>query len=272
MLFLLRNLLCHRRFNALPTKPSTRLPAQNLTKKLSTKRLSIGLLATTVSLIAACSGASDVADETLVPEGKASEATSEKNTKVENESGDESKVYVKQIDDYAGETSALGTEVPEAKEVGSDSQMWLEADATYEEQDFSRDLYAEILEEDAYCLSTGSCGDVRYLFQDVLMIAAMGEFGSTKTTLTPHESISKSQALAYARMLDTDSVIDFEDSLLIDNNEGESDGPVIITENYFEAGLPSEGAAYELASIRSAQIVSDTSGEILRVLYRVDVL
>ncbi|MEM8504701.1 MAG: hypothetical protein AAF716_16280 [Cyanobacteria bacterium P01_D01_bin.1] len=160
---------------------------------------------------------------------------------------------------------------PETKATEADSQIWLEANATYAEQNFSGSLYAEILEEDYYCLATGTCGDVKYLFEDVLMVATVGEFGSTKTALIPHQSISKSQALSYARMLDTDGVIDFEDSKVMDNSESDRTQPVTITESYFEAGLPAEGIAYEVASARTAQIISDQNGEIIEVSYRVDV-
>lgn len=171
----------------------------------------------------------------------------------------------------ASEAASEATSEPRDPQIDSkiDVSPWSEANPTYAEQNFSESLYTEILEADAYCLATGTCGDVRYLFKDVLLISTVGEFGSTETSVIPHQRISKSQALSYARILDTDSVIDFEGSVVADR-EGQSQEPAI-TENYFEADLPAEGAAYELASARMVQIVSDQSGEVFRVSFRVEV-
>ncbi len=164
--------------------------------------------------------------------------------------------------------SSTASEASDERGPKIDESLWLEADATYSEQNFSDRLYAEILETDSYCLSTGTCGDVRYLFKDMLLVSTVGDFGSTETSLIPYQRISKSQALSYAQILDIDSMIDFENDALME--EGESQGPFSVTETYFEADLSADGAAYELASARMVQIVSDQNG-VFEVSYRVEV-
>ena len=148
----------------------------------------------------------------------------------------------------------------------------LGADATYEDKNFSEALYAKIVEKDAYCLATGECGDVRYLFKDVLMVASVGDFGSTEVAIIPHGPVSKSLAIAYARILDTDAVIDFSDSVIEDNSEGDSTVPLKITETYFEADLPAEGAAYSRASGQLVQLILLPGGDLVsRIAFSVTV-
>ena len=137
----------------------------------------------------------------------------------------------------------------------------LEANATYEDENFSDGLYAEIVENNSYCLATGECGDVRYLFKDVLMVATVRDFGSTEVAIIPHGPVSKSLALTYARILDTDAAIDFSDGVIEDNSEGDSTVPLKITERYFEADLPAEGAAYSRASGLMVQLDLLPDGE-----------
>ncbi|MEL6855121.1 MAG: hypothetical protein AAFO83_08410 [Cyanobacteria bacterium J06607_13] len=151
----------------------------------------------------------------------------------------------------------------------SDSSLAvLEANATYAEQNFSEVLYAQIREDEAYCLDSGSCGDVRYLFKDVLMVSSVGEFGSTEMALLPHQPVSRSQAMTYARLLDADAVIDFENSIVAESHEGDSTEPVVLTETFFEAELPEE-AAYELGSTRMAQLISSPGQGISRIQFSV---
>lgn len=130
-------------------------------------------------------------------------------------------------------------------EIDTSDAFALEANATYADRNFSEPLYKQIVEEESYCLATGECGDVRYLFKDVLMIGFVSNegFGSTEVALIPHKPISKPQAISHARILDQYDTIDFSNSEIADNNEGELVGEYTVTETFFEANLPAEGVA-----------------------------
>ncbi|MFK8186181.1 MAG: hypothetical protein AB8B99_22630 [Phormidesmis sp.] len=161
--------------------------------------------------------------------------------------------------------------------VEANAEANTEANATYENQAFSEALYADIQAKDRVCLATGECGAMRYLFQDALMVATIGEFGSTEVTLIPHQTISKPAALTYAHILDTNNVINFNDSVIADDNEtadsneAERNEATTITETFFEANLPAGGAAYELGSSSLVQLQSGPDGGIYKVVFSVTV-
>ena len=149
---------------------------------------------------------------------------------------------------------------------------WLEANAIYENQDFSEALYADVLAAEQDCVLAGECDYARYLFKDVLLTISAGEFGSTTTAIIPHTLLSRMQALTYAQILDTNREIDFSDSSIFDNNEGELTGPVRITESFFEADLPAEEAAYNRGSIKMVRLISSPGEGISQIEFEIIVL
>ena len=106
----------------------------------------------------------------------------------------------------------------------------------------------------------------------VLLTISAGEFGSTTTAIIPHELLSRTQALTYARMLDTNREIDFSNGSIFDNNEGELTDPVRITESFFEADLPAENAAYNRGSIKVVKLISSPGEDIARIEFEIIVL
>jgi hypothetical protein len=157
---------------------------------------------------------------------------------------------------------------------GSPNDAYLEANAVYENQEFSPALYADVLAQEQDCIRLGECANSRYLFEDVLLILSAGEFGSTMMAVVPHSSVSRTRALDYAQMLDVDGVIDFADSILADNYEGGELPPegIRMTESFFEAALPAEEAAYDRGSIRMVRLISRPDEDISRVEFETVVL
>ncbi|MEL6158537.1 MAG: hypothetical protein AAFQ40_13495 [Cyanobacteria bacterium J06623_5] len=64
-------------------------------------------------------------------------------------------------------------------------------------------------------------------------------------------------------------MIDFEDSVVAESHEGTRAEPMVITETFFEAGLPEAGAAYEVGSARMAQLISSPGQGISKIQFSV---
>ncbi|MEL6554284.1 MAG: hypothetical protein AAFQ63_12585 [Cyanobacteria bacterium J06621_11] len=149
---------------------------------------------------------------------------------------------------------------------------YLEANATYQNQTFSEALYAAAnTDRDTYCASVpGNCGDVRYLFQDLLLVIFVDELGSKTTSILPHTHVSRSEALIYARMLDTYNDIDFSTSETFDNNEGDLDGSWRISENFFQANQSAE--TYQSGWMKMASLVSNKGENISKITFQLVVI
>ena len=171
--------------------------------------------------------------------------------------------YNWRIDNYEPDVSS-------AVKGDSPSRAFLEANATYETQKFNADLYAEVLEQEQDCVLIGDCTNSQYLFEDVLLRFSKGEFGSTTMTVMPHVSVSRTQALEYAQMLDLEGEIDFTDSLIVDNNEGETPPENIrVTESFFEADLPAEGVASEYGSTKMVRLIARPGEDIMQIEFEI---
>jgi len=142
----------------------------------------------------------------------------------------------------------------------------LEADSTFQDRNFRGFLYEAVCKQESAELATGNCGDMRYLFRDVLMVASTDGDSLNEVSLTFHEPISRTMALAYALMLDTEDVIDFEKSVVEENDE--SNLPeTAFTETFFE-GSPTAGIAPGLNSVTSMQLFSpEPNRQISKILF-----
>ncbi|MEM6836387.1 MAG: hypothetical protein AAF609_05995 [Cyanobacteria bacterium P01_C01_bin.120] len=149
----------------------------------------------------------------------------------------------------------------------SPNYAYLEANATYENQVFSAALYAEVWEQEQACVLVGDCANSRYLFEDVLLTFSTGEFGATTMAVTPHASVAREQALAYAQMLDLEQEIDFTDSILVDNYEGGELPPegVSMTESFFTTVPP----AAEDASTKMVRLISRPDEDISLIEFEI---
>lgn len=105
---------------------------------------------------------------------------------------------------------------------------------TYIERSFDQALFTQLRDEESFCLGIGRCEYAQYMLKDALLIGGSGDFGSTKISLIPTTPISKDAAIAYARILDVEGVIDFSKSR-IDSK--------LNVETYYEAGLVDEEVA-----------------------------
>lgn len=147
---------------------------------------------------------------------------------------------------------------------------FLEADATYQTQKLDAALYADVLAQEQDCVLFGDCAYSQYLFEDVLLRFSTGEFGSTMMTIIPHVSVSRTQALNYAQMLDIDGEIDFTDSILVSNNEGETPPEAVrITESFFEADLNTEGSADDRGPRKMVRLISKPGDDISRIEFEI---
>lgn len=142
------------------------------------------------------------------------------------------------------------------KEVAEARQRFhlLEADATYQDRNFRGLLYEAICQRESSDVGIGNCGAGRHLFRDALLVVSNDGTNLSEVSLTFHEPISHMMALAYALMLDTEDVIDFEKSVVAENNE--SNIPeTAFTETFLEGSSPA-GITPDLNSVTSMQLFS----------------
>ncbi|NEP54577.1 MAG: hypothetical protein F6K65_39620, partial [Moorea sp. SIO3C2] len=136
------------------------------------------------------------------------------------------------------------------------------SDLTYSDRSFDASLFTQLREQESFCLGIGQCEQSQYLLKDALLISATGGFGTTTMTLIPKTSVSKDEAIAYARILDDESVIDFNDAQ-IDNQ--------LNVENYYEAGIPPETVA-DRGGITAVRLQLTPDGQVSEVSFSVIVL
>lgn len=131
------------------------------------------------------------------------------------------------------------------------------ADKTYVQRNFSADLFSQIQEEQSFCISVGQCGRDRYILKDALLLSGSYGFGSTKISLIPKAAVSQATALAYAKALDTNSIIDFESSRFRDEASAEV---------YEEAGLPSQNIAETRGGLTQVTLFQTDGGKVSEIL------
>lgn len=131
------------------------------------------------------------------------------------------------------------------------------SDLTYLERPFDQALFAQLRENHSFCLGVGRCEPAQYMLKDALLIAGSGDFGTTKISLIPNRPISKDAALDYARILDIDSVIDF-DTAQIDSE--------LNIESYYEAGIPPEGVA-EMGGTTTVRLQLTSTGMVSEISF-----
>lgn len=168
------------------------------------------------------------------------------------------------------ETAQSSVNQSNAVKDDSSSYQYLEANALYETQTLSAGLYREVLSLEQDCILLEDCSNSRYLFEDVLLTFSTNEFGSVVMTVIPHSSVSRTEALNYAQILDIDDEIDFTDGLLVDNYEGGELPPEgrRMTESFFTADPPGEG----YATTKMVRLISRPGEDIFQVEFEIIVL
>ena len=129
------------------------------------------------------------------------------------------------------------------------------SDLSYIDRPFDPTLLTQLRNERGFCLGVGRCDAVQFMLKDALLVAGSGDFGSIKVSLFPNIPLSKADALAYARILDTDGVIDFGSS----ETKGTPN-----TETYYEAGLP-PGGITEQGGVTFLRLELLPSGEVTEI-------
>lgn len=136
------------------------------------------------------------------------------------------------------------------------------SDLTYVDRPFDRTLFAEIQQEQAFCLGVGQCEPSQYMLKDALLMASSGGFGTAKMALIPNAPVSKEEAIAYAKILDAEQVIDF-DTVHPDSN--------LNTEQYYEAGVAQDTVA-ERGGITAVSLKLTPNGRVSEVSFSIIVL
>ena len=137
------------------------------------------------------------------------------------------------------------------------------ADATYVQRTFDAALFEQIQTEQSFCVSVGRCNFDRYILADALLLSGTYGFGSTKVSLIPRVPVSTATAIAYAKALDTERVIDFDASRF---------SPEKNAEIYSEAGLPSQNIAATSASLTQVSLVQTPEGKVSEISFELIVL
>lgn len=130
----------------------------------------------------------------------------------------------------------------------------------YEDQAFDEATYQQ-LQADGFCQSVGFCENQKYAFEDVLLWSAVGGFGTTKVSIFPRyagQGLSEEAALAYARTLDVDNVIDFDD-----RRESSFDNSV----TYYEFGTPQENIADGRGGVTLVQFQYQEDGALSEISF-----
>lgn len=136
------------------------------------------------------------------------------------------------------------------------------SDLRYSDRAFDQELFTQLQEQEMFCLGVGQCEQTQYMLKDALLVAATGGFGTTTISLIPDTPVSKEEAIAHARTLDTESVIDFGTVEFDDE---------LNTENYYEA-LPASVFASELGGITAIQLQITPDGQVSEISFSMIVL
>ena len=138
------------------------------------------------------------------------------------------------------------------------------SDLTYRDRTLDSALLTQLRTQDGFCLGVGQCEQAQYILKDALLIAASGGFGSTQISFVPDTPVSKEDAIAYARILDTAGDIDFDD--------GQFDS-ALNTENYYAVGFRDlvEGGA-ELGGTTTVKLQLTPDGTVSTITFSVIVL
>ncbi len=131
----------------------------------------------------------------------------------------------------------------------------------YENQFFDKAIYGQLRAE-GFCPDAGRCENQKYAFKDVLLWSALGDFGTTKVSIFPRytgKSLSRDEALAYARMLDVDNVIDFDDRRLSRFDSSET---------YYEFGTPQENIADGRGGVTLVQLSYQENGTLSEISFK----
>lgn len=95
------------------------------------------------------------------------------------------------------------------------------ANDTYAQQRFDSSILSRLLQAEGICGGLSyDCHYQTYAFADALLISAPYDFGETKVSLLLSDPVSPTEALSYARLIDTQSEIDF-DQMEIDSESGD---------------------------------------------------
>ena len=132
------------------------------------------------------------------------------------------------------------------------------ANKTYAQRNFNAALFSQLQAEASFCLNAAQCSLDRYILNDALLLSGTYGFGSTRISLIPTEPVSQVTALAYARALDTQRLIDFESSRFYED---------INAEVYQEAGLPAQNVAETQGSVTQVKLLQTDSGKVSEIAF-----
>ena len=132
------------------------------------------------------------------------------------------------------------------------------ANKTYAQRNFNAALFNQLQAEESFCLNAARCSLDRYILNDALLLSGTYGFGSTRISLIPTEPVSQVTALAYAKALDTQRMIDFESSRSRDD---------INARVYEEAGLPSQNVAATRGGLTQVTLYQTDNGKVSEIRF-----
>lgn len=134
---------------------------------------------------------------------------------------------------------------------------------TYADRAFDADWFNQAKDDEQFCLEVGSCQYGQYALQDALVLTGVYDFGTTKTSVIPRNPVSPEIAWTYAKILDTQGIINF-DKPTIDSD--------LNTTTYYEQGLPEDGRPLAWGSVTFIRLVHTDSGDVSEIIFSVQVL
>jgi hypothetical protein len=195
----------------------------------SASRMTAGLLAGCIGL--SLLGCKDVANSQGASSGIRSEGiAAQVNLEEKRSTRDDSEPKTLENTADGADGSAIA-EASQQSATPSDNNQW-------SAQDFSQALLTQILQADRGCFDFESvCSYRKITFRDAELIAEPVDSGEVRNvSLIPGQPISQQQALSYAKILDDQSKVNFEDS--------ESNGSETVSYGGACSGYDSEASNY----------------------------
>ncbi|MGB7413290.1 MAG: hypothetical protein WA902_03695 [Thermosynechococcaceae cyanobacterium] len=190
----------------------------------------------TAGLLAGCLGLALVGCKNIAhSQGQPSDISSEGIAAQVNQ--DENQKNHAAVDDGAPVSPSKRTDDSEIAPAPQQSSSASEGDPL-RDQNFSQALLRQILKADRGCFNFEAvCSHRKFIFKDSALIVGPVDSGEVRNvSLIPNQAISQQQALSYAKILDDNGDVDFENS--------KNDGPETVSYGGACPGYDSEAVTY----------------------------
>ncbi|MEL7331285.1 MAG: hypothetical protein AAFN12_03505 [Cyanobacteria bacterium J06560_2] len=136
----------------------------------------------------------------------------------------------------------------------------------YAQYSFDSELLTRLRENESFCVGVGRCAATQYILKDAHLTSEDLDWGGTQISLIPNKPVEREEAIAYAKILDTEGHIDF--SQISSNGDGTID-------NYYEAGALNphpDGLASQQSSVYIVSLSLSPDGKVSQIAFKLQML